>query len=175
LAPYGRVAAGGAKAAARLSGPLRPLNAIAVQAHGILGDIDGLVSTAQIVAHDAETVTGGACSSLPRSVAFPVPWIAAPSSGNVWSTTSAEHRNDPAPETLTPTVEDEFYAQGDYHRVYFGEIVAVYADEDAAGRLRGRDVGEAGRRNRPQYGSLDRWHPDRSHMPFVDAQPGRRW
>jgi hypothetical protein len=41
LAPYGRVAAGGAKAAARLSGPLRPLNAIAGQAYGILGDIDG--------------------------------------------------------------------------------------------------------------------------------------
>jgi len=32
-------------------------------------------------------------------------------------------------------VQDEFYAQGDYHRVYFGEIVAVYADEEAAKRL----------------------------------------
>jgi flavin reductase (DIM6/NTAB) family NADH-FMN oxidoreductase RutF len=45
------------------------------------------------------------------------------------------HRNDMAPDTLAQAVADEFYAQGDYHRVYFGEIVAVYADEDAAGRL----------------------------------------
>ncbi len=45
------------------------------------------------------------------------------------------HRNDMAPDTLAQAVEDEFYAQGDYHRVYFGEIVAVYADEDAAKRL----------------------------------------
>jgi flavin reductase (DIM6/NTAB) family NADH-FMN oxidoreductase RutF len=40
-----------------------------------------------------------------------------------------------APDTLAQAVADEFYAQGDYHRVYFGEIVAVYADEDAAKRL----------------------------------------
>ena len=39
-----------------------------------------------------------------------------------------------APDTLAQAVQ-EFYAQGDYHRVYFGEIVAVYADEDAAKRL----------------------------------------
>jgi flavin reductase (DIM6/NTAB) family NADH-FMN oxidoreductase RutF len=45
------------------------------------------------------------------------------------------HRNDMAPDTLAQAVADEFYAQGDYHRVYFGEIVAVYADEDAAKRL----------------------------------------
>ncbi|MGA2269690.1 MAG: flavin reductase family protein [Bryobacteraceae bacterium] len=45
------------------------------------------------------------------------------------------HRNDLAPDTLAQAVQDEFYAQGDYHRVYFGEIVAVYADEEAAKRL----------------------------------------
>ena len=45
------------------------------------------------------------------------------------------HRNDLVPNTLTQAVQEEFYAQGDYHRVYFGEIVAVYADEDAAERL----------------------------------------
>jgi len=45
------------------------------------------------------------------------------------------HRNDLAPDTLAQAVQDDFYAQGDYHRVYFGEIVAVYADEDASGRL----------------------------------------
>ena len=45
------------------------------------------------------------------------------------------HRNDLAPDTLAQPVQDDFYAQGDYHRIYFGEIVAVYADEDAAKRL----------------------------------------
>ena len=39
------------------------------------------------------------------------------------------HRNDLAPDTLAQAVQDEFYAQGDYHRVYFGEIVAVRAEE----------------------------------------------
>jgi flavin reductase (DIM6/NTAB) family NADH-FMN oxidoreductase RutF len=45
------------------------------------------------------------------------------------------HRSDLAPDTLPQAVQDEFYAQGEYHRVYFGEIVAVYADEEAAKRL----------------------------------------
>lgn len=45
------------------------------------------------------------------------------------------HRNDVAPETLKQAVREEFYAEGDFHRVYFGEIVAAYADEDAAQRL----------------------------------------
>jgi flavin reductase (DIM6/NTAB) family NADH-FMN oxidoreductase RutF len=45
------------------------------------------------------------------------------------------HRNDLAPDTLAQPVQDDFYAEGDYHRIYFGEIVAVYADEDAAKRL----------------------------------------
>ena len=46
------------------------------------------------------------------------------------------HRNDMVPETVTQAIRDEFYPQGDYHRVYFGEIVAASADEDAAERLR---------------------------------------
>jgi len=46
------------------------------------------------------------------------------------------HRNDIVPETLAQAVLDDAYAQGDFHRVYFGEIVAAYADEDAAERLR---------------------------------------
>jgi flavin reductase (DIM6/NTAB) family NADH-FMN oxidoreductase RutF len=33
-------------------------------------------------------------------------------------------------------VREEAYAGGDLHRIYFGEIVAAYADEDAAERLR---------------------------------------
>ena len=45
------------------------------------------------------------------------------------------HRNDVAPEALKQAVREEFYAEGDFHRVYFGEIVAAYADEDAAQRL----------------------------------------
>ena len=46
------------------------------------------------------------------------------------------HRNDMVPDALVQEIRDSAYAGGDYHRVYFGEIVATYADEDAAGRLR---------------------------------------
>jgi flavin reductase (DIM6/NTAB) family NADH-FMN oxidoreductase RutF len=46
------------------------------------------------------------------------------------------HRNDLVPEALAEAVREEFYASDDFHRVYFGEIVAAYADEDAAQRLR---------------------------------------
>lgn len=45
------------------------------------------------------------------------------------------HRNDLAPEALAQAVREEFYSKGDFHRVYFGEIVAAYADEDASTRL----------------------------------------
>ena len=45
------------------------------------------------------------------------------------------HRNDVVPDALAEAVREEFYAAGDFHRVYFGEIVAAYADEDAAERL----------------------------------------
>jgi len=45
------------------------------------------------------------------------------------------HRNDVAPEALAQAVREEFYAGGDFHRIYFGEIVAAYADEDAGLRL----------------------------------------
>jgi flavin reductase (DIM6/NTAB) family NADH-FMN oxidoreductase RutF len=46
------------------------------------------------------------------------------------------HKNDLVPESLTQAIRDDFYEQGDFHRVYFGEIVASYADEDADTRLR---------------------------------------
>ncbi|MGC8794689.1 MAG: flavin reductase family protein [Bryobacteraceae bacterium] len=46
------------------------------------------------------------------------------------------HRNDLAPATLAQAIADEYYPRDDYHRIYFGEILACYADEDAAGRLR---------------------------------------
>ncbi len=45
------------------------------------------------------------------------------------------HRNDVVPEALVQAVVDDAYSTGDFHRVYFGEIVAAYADEDAAQRL----------------------------------------
>ena len=45
------------------------------------------------------------------------------------------HRNDVAPEALVQAVRGEAYPKGDFHRIYFGEIVAAYADEDAALRL----------------------------------------
>jgi len=45
------------------------------------------------------------------------------------------HRNDLVPDALAQAVQDEFYPQGDFHRLYFGEIVAASADENAAQRL----------------------------------------
>ncbi len=45
------------------------------------------------------------------------------------------HRNDLVPEALAQAVREEFYPREDFHRVYFGEIVAAYADEDAGTRL----------------------------------------
>ena len=46
------------------------------------------------------------------------------------------HRNDVVPAALAQAILDESYPAGDFHRVYFGEIVAAYADRDAADRLR---------------------------------------
>jgi flavin reductase (DIM6/NTAB) family NADH-FMN oxidoreductase RutF len=45
------------------------------------------------------------------------------------------HKNDLAPDSLVQGVLDEFYPQDDFHRIYFGEIVAAYAEVDAARRL----------------------------------------
>ena len=45
------------------------------------------------------------------------------------------HKNDVVPGALAHSILDDAYAQGDFHRVYFGEIVAAYADQDAAHRL----------------------------------------
>jgi flavin reductase (DIM6/NTAB) family NADH-FMN oxidoreductase RutF len=46
------------------------------------------------------------------------------------------HRNDLVPDALVEAVREEFYANDDFHRIYFGEIVAAYAEEDAVERLR---------------------------------------
>jgi len=45
------------------------------------------------------------------------------------------HRCDMAPVTLEESVRMQFYPRDDFHRYYFGEIVACYADADAVTRL----------------------------------------
>jgi flavin reductase (DIM6/NTAB) family NADH-FMN oxidoreductase RutF len=44
-------------------------------------------------------------------------------------------RNDIDPDTLAQSIRDNAYAGGEFHRVYYGEIVSAYAEEDAASRL----------------------------------------
>ena len=46
-------------------------------------------------------------------------------------------RNDVVPEALAQKIDGSAYASGDYHRIYYGQILAAYADEDAAQRLGG--------------------------------------
>ncbi|MHB1134851.1 MAG: flavin reductase family protein [Chloroflexota bacterium] len=41
----------------------------------------------------------------------------------------AVQRTDVVPEAFDPAIVAKFYASGDFHRVYFGEIVAVHAEE----------------------------------------------
>ena len=45
------------------------------------------------------------------------------------------HRNDMAPEQLDAGIRGSAYADGDFHRTYFGEITAAYAEADAAERV----------------------------------------
>jgi flavin reductase (DIM6/NTAB) family NADH-FMN oxidoreductase RutF len=45
------------------------------------------------------------------------------------------HSNDVVPPRLAGEIQAGFYKSGDYHRVYFGRIVAVRIDADAAARL----------------------------------------
>jgi len=44
-------------------------------------------------------------------------------------------RVDMAPGALVQSIHEQFYKNGDFHRLFFGEIVASYAEEDAAQRL----------------------------------------
>jgi len=44
------------------------------------------------------------------------------------------HKNDVIPERLTDEIKESAYPMNDFHRVYFGEILAAYADEDIAGK-----------------------------------------
>jgi flavin reductase (DIM6/NTAB) family NADH-FMN oxidoreductase RutF len=45
------------------------------------------------------------------------------------------HSNDVVPPRLAGEIQAGFYKSGDYHRVYFGRIVGVRIDPDAAARL----------------------------------------
>lgn len=49
------------------------------------------------------------------------------------------HRNDLVPEAIAPALVERFYPRGDFHRVFFGEILTAYADENAAERLLPRE------------------------------------
>ena len=45
------------------------------------------------------------------------------------------HKNDVIPNELVEEIRNGSYPQGDFHRVYFGEILAVYADHDTREKL----------------------------------------
>ena len=45
------------------------------------------------------------------------------------------HKNDVIPDKLAEEILGSAYRQGDFHRIYFGEILAVYADADAKNKL----------------------------------------
>ena len=45
------------------------------------------------------------------------------------------HKNDVLPGELAQPIARAAYSSGDYHRVYYGQILAVYADPDAAAKL----------------------------------------
>ena len=46
------------------------------------------------------------------------------------------HRNDVVPAALAAEIQQSAYAAGDYHRVYFGRILAAAAAKNAAALLR---------------------------------------
>lgn len=45
------------------------------------------------------------------------------------------HKNDVLPPQLSPEIIPSYYPAGDFHRVYFGEILGVYASENARNRF----------------------------------------
>ena len=52
------------------------------------------------------------------------------------------HRVDMVPDALAQSIRQQFYKDGDFHRIFFGEIVSSYADENALERLsaKGRET-----------------------------------
>jgi flavin reductase (DIM6/NTAB) family NADH-FMN oxidoreductase RutF len=49
---------------------------------------------------------------------------------------SVVHKNDILPAELMPAIDKAAYSDQSYHRVYYGEILAAYADVDAPSKLR---------------------------------------
>jgi flavin reductase (DIM6/NTAB) family NADH-FMN oxidoreductase RutF len=49
---------------------------------------------------------------------------------------SVVHKNDILPSELMPAIDKAAYADKSYHRVYYGEILAAYADTDAPAKLK---------------------------------------
>ena len=45
------------------------------------------------------------------------------------------HHNDVIPKHLVQSIVDDYYPEGDFHRVYFGKVIAAEAAADAAGLL----------------------------------------
>lgn len=45
------------------------------------------------------------------------------------------HKNDVIPDDLVDEIRNSIYRQGNFHRIYFGEILAVYADINAKEKL----------------------------------------
>ena len=46
------------------------------------------------------------------------------------------HTNEVIPANLAADIQSSAYANGDYHRVYFGEVLAAYAATDAREKLK---------------------------------------
>ena len=46
------------------------------------------------------------------------------------------HENNVIPEALDKAIINDAYPQGDFHRVYYGQILATYADENALKKLK---------------------------------------
>ncbi len=46
------------------------------------------------------------------------------------------HENNVIPEALDKAILNDAYPQGDFHRIYYGLILATYADENALEKLK---------------------------------------
>lgn len=51
------------------------------------------------------------------------------------------HKHDLIPGNIAPEIVQGSYPKGDFHRVYYGEVLAVYADADAKDRITRPRVG----------------------------------
>jgi len=45
------------------------------------------------------------------------------------------HKNDVIRDLLSPEIDASSYPSGDYHRIFFGEILSVYGDPDFRDRI----------------------------------------